>query len=83
MLIFGLSSKQVLLATLFYVCEVCGNQGAHQLVKQVRRFTFFFIPIFPVGTRYVDTCTFCGRAMDVPRDRAEAAVAGQGSAELQ
>lgn len=83
MLIFGLSSKQVLLATLFYVCEVCGNQAAHQLVKHVRRFTLFFIPIFPVGTRYLDTCTHCGRTLDVPRDRAEAAVAGQGSAELR
>ncbi|GAA1429994.1 zinc-ribbon domain-containing protein [Microlunatus lacustris] len=86
MLIFGLSSKQVLLATLYYVCEVCGNQAAHQLVKHLRRFTLFFIPIFPVGTRYADTCTFCARTIDVPRDRAEAAVAGQsgqGSAELR
>lgn len=83
MLIFGLSSKQVLLATLYYVCEVCGNQAAHQLVKQMRRFTLFFIPIFPVGTRYEDTCTFCARTIDVPRDRAEAAIADQGSPELR
>ena len=83
MLIFGLSSKQVLLATLYYVCEVCGNQAAHQLVKQMRRFTLFFIPLFSVGTRYEDTCTFCARTIDVPRDRAEAAVASQGSPELQ
>ena len=83
MLIFGLSSKQVLLATLYYVCEVCGNQAAHQLVKHMRRFTLFFIPIFPVGTRYEDTCTFCARTIDVPRDRAEAAIANQGSPELR
>jgi hypothetical protein len=82
-LIFGLSSKQVLLATLYYVCETCGNQAAHQLVKHMRRFTLFFIPIFPVGTRYDDTCTFCARVMDVPRDRAEAAVDGQNSPELR
>lgn len=83
MLIFGLSTKQVLLATLMYVCDVCGNQAAHQLVKRVRRFTLFFIPVFPVGTTYTDTCTFCARTLGVPRDRAEAAAAAQGSPELR
>jgi len=81
-LIFGLSAKQLLLATLSYVCEVCGNQAAHQLVKRVNRFTLFFIPLFPVSTRYIDTCSFCGRSIEVPRDRAEVAAA-QGSPELQ
>ena len=75
MLIFGLSAKQYLMATLFYVCEVCGNQAAHQLVRRVNRFTLFFIPLFPVSTRYVDTCTACGRSIEVPRDRAEVAAA--------
>jgi hypothetical protein len=74
-LIFGLSAKQVLLATLFYVCEVCGNQAAHQLVRRTNRFTLFFIPLFSVSTRYIDTCAFCARSIQVPRDRAEAAAA--------
>ena len=82
MLIFGLSAKQVLLATLFYVCEVCGNQAAHQLVRRTNRFTLFFIPLFPVGSRYIDTCAYCGRSIEVPRDRAEMAAA-QASPELQ
>jgi len=82
-LIFGLSAKQVLLATLFYVCEVCGNQAAHQLVKRTNRFTLFFIPLFPVSTRYIDTCAFCARSIQVPRDRAEMAAATNGSPELQ
>ena len=82
MLIFGLSAKQALLATLFYVCEVCGNQAAHQLVKRINRFTLFFIPLFPVSTRYIDTCTACARSLEVPRDQAEAAAAGR-SGELQ
>jgi len=74
MLIFGLSAKEYLLTTLVYVCEVCGNSVAHHLVKLVRRFSLFFIPLFPVGTRYLDTCTACGRTIEVPRDRAELAV---------
>jgi len=82
MLIFGFSAKQILMATLFYVCETCGNQAAHQLVKRTNRFTLFFIPLFSVSSRYVDTCTACARSIDVPRDRAEMAAA-QGSPELR
>lgn len=82
MLIFGFSTKQILLATLVYICEVCGNNAAHQLVRRARRFTLFFIPILPLGSSYADTCTACGRTIAVPADRAEAAAA-QGSPELR
>jgi len=73
MLIFGLGVTQVLLATLVYVCETCGNNAPHHLVKRVRKLSFFFIPLFPVGTRYIDTCTACGRDIEVAREQAEAA----------
>ncbi len=82
MLIFGFSTKQILLATLVYICEVCGNNAAHHLVRRARRFTLFFIPILPLGSSYLDTCTACGRGITVPADRAEAAAA-QGSPELR
>ena len=78
MLIFGLSVKEALLATLVFVCETCGNSAAHHLVRRVRRFSLFFVPLFPVGTSYVDTCTACGRTIDVSRDQAEAAAAQAG-----
>ena len=78
MLIFGLGVTQVLLATLVYLCETCGNNAAHQLVKRVRKFSFFFIPLFPVGTRYVDTCTDCGRAIEISREQAETAASQAG-----
>jgi hypothetical protein len=72
-LIFGLSVSEALLSTLIYTCETCGNSAAHRLVKRTRRFTLFFLPLFPVGTTYVDTCAACGRLIEVSRDRAEAA----------
>ena len=78
MLIFGFGVKDVLLTTLMYVCENCGTNAAHHLLKRVRRFSLFFIPLFPIGTRYVDICTNCGRMIDVPRERAEAAAMGTG-----
>ncbi len=78
MLIFGLGVSEVLLATLFFVCETCGNNAAHQLVKRVRKLSLFFIPLIPVGTRYVDSCTACGRMLEVSREQAENAARQSG-----
>jgi hypothetical protein len=82
-LIFGFGVTQTLLATLVFVCETCGTNAAHHLVKRVRKFSLFFIPLFPVGaTRYVDTCVACGRSLEVTAEQAEAALA-QGGRELR
>ena len=78
MLIFGLGVSQVLLTTLVYPCETCGTTAAHHLVKRVRKFSLFFIPLFPVGTRYLDTCIACGRDLEVSREQAEAAASQTG-----
>ena len=77
-LIFGLSSRDFLVTTLLFRCERCQNDGAHQLVRRVRRLSFFFVPLIPLGTRHLDVCTVCGRTIGVPREMAErAAVTGQ------
>ena len=51
MLIIGFGVTEVLLSTLVFTCEACGNHAAHQLTKQSRRFSLFFIPLFSVGTK--------------------------------
>jgi predicted RNA-binding Zn-ribbon protein involved in translation (DUF1610 family) len=73
MLIIGIGVTETLLSTLVYTCETCGNHAAHQLSKRVRKFSLFFIPLFPVGTKYLDSCTACGRVIEVSREQAEAA----------
>jgi hypothetical protein len=73
-LIFGFAVSEQLLCTLLFVCERCGVQAAHRLVRRVRKFSLFFIPLFPVSTRYRDTCTHCGRTIEVSPQQAEAAV---------
>ena len=62
MLIIGFGTTETLLSTHFYACETCGNHGAHELVRQARRFSLFFIPLLTVGRRYYDTCMVCGRS---------------------
>jgi hypothetical protein len=52
MLIIGFGVTEVLLSTLVFTCETCGNHAAHQLTKQNRKFSLFFIPLFSVGTKY-------------------------------
>jgi predicted RNA-binding Zn-ribbon protein involved in translation (DUF1610 family) len=73
MLIIGIGVVEDLLATLVFSCETCGNHAAHQLTKQSRKFSLFFVPLFSVGTRYLDTCSACGRVIQVSKERAETA----------
>ena len=82
MLIIGFGVREVLLSTLVFTCETCGNHAAHQLSKRTRRFSLFFIPLFSVGTKYLDSCTACGRVIEVGRQQAEAA-AGQVGPDLR
>ena len=69
MLIIGFAVTEVLLSTLVFTCETCGNHAAHQLTKQNRKFSLFFIPLFSVGAKYFDGCTACGRIIEVGTSR--------------
>lgn len=75
LLLIGFKVSRVLLASVQYVCEVCGVNAAHDVVKRVRRLTVFFVPVLPVGTKYFDTCSYCGRDMPLTRAQAESAAA--------
>jgi hypothetical protein len=73
MLIIGFGVTEVLLSTLVFTCEACGNHAPHQLTKQSRKFSLFFIPLFSVSTKYLDSCTACRRIIEVSKEQAEAA----------
>ena len=70
MLIIGLGETEALLSTLVFTCETCGNHAAHQLTKRSRKFSLFFIPLLSVGTKYLDSCTACGRIIEVSKEQA-------------
>ncbi len=71
MLILGIGVREAILATLFFVCETCGNQGAHEIIKRTRKLSVFFIPLLTVGTKHLDVCTVCGRVLEIDREQAE------------
>jgi hypothetical protein len=68
--IFGFQTKTFILTVLTLLCPRCGNPAAHSLHKAVTKFTLFFIPLFPIKTRYSTQCTFCGFANRLSKDEA-------------
>ena len=74
LILFGLRAAVVRLAAPVYTCEQCGNHAPHDVTRRSRKLTLFFIPVCPVGAaRYFDTCTACGRVIELSRTQAEAA----------
>lgn len=71
MIIFGFRSMVKLLATVNLVCNNCRNPAAQQVVRRMRWFTLFFIPIFPVSVSRTMTCTFCGVTSTLSKQDAE------------
>jgi zinc-ribbon family len=55
-LIFGFSTKTHPLGWVTMVCPVCGQAGSLLLVREVTRFSLFFIPLLPVRTKHVVEC---------------------------
>ncbi|MEV7970086.1 zinc-ribbon domain-containing protein [Sphaerisporangium sp. NPDC088356] len=71
MLIFGFRTLIHRLGVLTAVCRHCGNAAAQVLSKRVTKFSLFFIPLFPVRTKYGTQCTFCGASYDISRNDAD------------
>ncbi|GLW49184.1 hypothetical protein Stsp02_48450 [Streptomyces sp. NBRC 14336] len=71
MIIFGTKGYLYQLAILTLVCGQCGNPAAHTLRKRVTKFTLFFVPLFPVSTKYSTQCTFCGLEQKLTKEQAE------------
>ncbi|MBO0842860.1 MAG: zinc-ribbon domain-containing protein [Nocardioides sp.] len=71
LIIFGFKTYTKLLATLSIVCPNCHNPAAHRLFKITRKFTLFFIPLFPVSVRRRIDCTFCGYAQKLSKEQAD------------
>lgn len=71
MIIFGTRGYAYQLAILTFVCGSCGNPAAHTLRKYVTKFTLFFIPLFPISTKFRTQCTFCGVEHQVPKEQAD------------
>jgi hypothetical protein len=70
-ILFGTKGYLYQLAILTLVCGHCGNPAAHTLRKRVTKFTLFFVPLFPVSTKYTTQCTFCGAEQKISKEEAD------------
>jgi hypothetical protein len=75
LLIFGLRRRGYRLANVFAMCGICHAPAAQAVVKIRTFFTFFFIPLIPVGTKYRSTCTLCGGTIELNKAQADQAIA--------
>ena len=70
-LIFGIRSMRKQLAVVLAMCQRCSHPCAHPIVQLRRWFTFFFIPVIPVGTKYFTVCSMCATATPIQKAEAE------------
>jgi hypothetical protein len=75
MIIFGFRSYVRLLAMLTLVCGACHNPAAHRVVQVTRKFTLFFIPLFPIAISRHTTCSYCGTTSKLSKEAAQQLVA--------
>jgi len=78
--IFGTKGYVTVLGLVTFVCGNCGNPAAQRIEKWVTKFTLFFIPLFPVSTKYVVQCAMCGVQSRLEQDEAERLTAGPAGA---
>lgn len=58
-----------------FLCSNTNQGAAHRLSQITRWFTLFFIPVFPIGRRYVLTCAACGQSSKLTKEQADEIVA--------
>jgi hypothetical protein len=68
--IFGIKRMKRRLATMLALCGQCSTPAAQVIVKTSTWFSLFFIPVIPLGSKYISTCTLCGGSVKI--DKAQA-----------
>ena len=64
--LFGFGSKQQDLGPgAVRACPNCGNTSRWHLVRQLKQFTVFFIPLMRWGRRRYEVCGICGATVEV------------------
>jgi len=74
LLIFGVRRRGYRMANVFAMCGVCHTPAAQAIARVKTFFTFFFIPLIPLGSKYRSTCTLCGATVSLTKEQAEAGV---------
>jgi len=69
--IFGTRRTATQLAMVVLTCANCHRSAPNAVLKLVTKFTLFFIPLFPIRSRYATQCTACGFHQYVDKGQAQ------------
>lgn len=61
MIIYGYRTIVRQLAMITMVCGRCNSYAPQQVNRRTKKFTLFFIPLFPISRWYFTRCTACGK----------------------
>ncbi|MDR1410115.1 MAG: zinc ribbon domain-containing protein [Oscillospiraceae bacterium] len=74
-IIWGTRSKAKILGiTAPQICQHCGNLVQNEVIRVMRWFTLFWIPIFPFSIKYHLACPICKNDRPVNKAEAESAI---------
>lgn len=59
-LILGTRLSEAIINVVTFMCSYCRMNVPQNVIKRSNRFTVFFVPLFSVGTSYLNRCTNCG-----------------------
>ena len=74
-LIFGIKRMVTRMATVFALCSRCSSPAAQVVARRTTWLALFFIPVVPLRTTYLSTCTLCGTSIRLDKDEALRTVA--------
>jgi zinc-ribbon family len=74
-ILFGIRRRAQRLAIVLQLCSNCRTPAAQAVTRIRTFFTLFFIPIVPLGSRYITTCTLCGAATKITKEHADHLIA--------
>ena len=81
-LMFGISDKEHLIGEYHYYCYGCNMNSIYLGVIKKKAFTFFFIPILPLGEFIFLRCSRCGHIHSVKKFPEEDPLKGQNDAPM-
>ena len=70
MVFWGTRSRVRQLMTVNINCRNCKRTTVHGLRRAEKKFTLYFIPLFPISTRHYLQCNVCGARGAITKDRA-------------
>lgn len=69
MVIWGTNRRVQQLMTVSMNCRNCQRGTIHTLPRAQKKFSLYFVPLFPLSTQHYLQCNLCGATSEVSKER--------------